>query len=436
MRHLLAFLLVLSSCSVLADDSHWVRRYSGSGNYGTEEYPSAVAACIGEWPADSPRTFSHVSIKGRDGYCQGVNSSGGISTVITVYRLGSCTDGTLNPETGECESDDECADLEGVSRNFRRSGTAPDAFMFIGGNNYAYDQNICVNGCSATVADAQCTVKIDGPYVCVGSSTYTGASCTGGPGGADPDTSSDETDETDPPPPEKTEDYKPCIYSTSPGGAQTCISENNQSNDGSCGTFNGEVVCNPNPEKTEQTIETTVETTTNPDGSTTTTKTDTLTTNHCVGANACSTTTTTITTTTNRDADGNVESVSGICTGPQCPDKNTNPDGDGDGFGDCIGPMCGEGEEGSFEGAELGEVKEFGESVEDFMDRARNAPIMQAISGIAFPSGGSCGFGAASTKIGVISLDGMCDNSHWLDPLYPIFLAAWCFAAIRKFMEA
>lgn len=345
---------------------------------------------------------------------------------------------TYNPETGECEGPepDECADLEGISRNFRRSGIAPDAFLVIIGNSYGHEQNICVNGCSATVFDANCTISIDGPYTCVGSSTFTGTSCTGGPGGADPDTSSDETDETEPPLPEQFEENKPCNYITAGDGVQTCISEQNQQNDGSCGTFNGELICNPEPEKTDKKIETTVETKTNPDGSTTTTKTDTLTTNHCVGANACSTTTTTITTTTNRNANGNVESVTGTCTGPQCPDKNTNPDGDGDGFGDCIGPMCGEDEEDSFEGAELGEVKEFGESVEDFMDRARNAPIMQAISGIAFPSGGSCGFGAASTKIGTISLDGMCDNSHWLDPLYPIFLAAWCFAAIRKFMEA
>src|SRR5690606_19342080 len=125
--------------------------------------------------------------------------------------------------------------------NFRRAGTAPDAFMFIGGGSYAYDQNICVAGCSATVGDAKCTVKLEGPYECVGTSTFTGTKCTGGPDGADPNTDSDETDDTEPPAPDQTDDYKPCIYTTGPGGVETCISEHNQSNDGSCGTMNGQL---------------------------------------------------------------------------------------------------------------------------------------------------------------------------------------------------
>lgn len=359
--------------------------------------------------------------------------------VGNVRRSGdSCPnpDDVYNPETGSCDEPepDECAELEGQVRNFRRAGTAPDAFMFIGGGSYAYDQNICVSNCTASVADAKCTVKVDGPYVCVGTSTFTGTSCTGGPGGADPDTTSDETDETAPPEPEEITENKPCNYITSPGGVQTCISEQNDQKDGSCGTFNGQVVCNPDPQKTDKKIETTVKTVTNPDGSTTTTKTDTLTTNNCVGANACSTSTTTSTTTTVRNGNGDVQSVTGECKGAQCPDKNGNPDGDGDGFGDCVGDDCGDGE--GFKRAELGEVATFQESAEDFMERAGNAPIMQAVTGLAFPTGGSCSFGSASTPIGTISLDGMCDNAHWLDPLYPVFLAVWGFAAIRKFMEA
>lgn len=441
MRRILFLFLMLSSVGAWAEDYYWTHPYAST------QYPSAVDACIAGYPVSpfAVHGLTYFAARSSDDpgriHCDGKRLDGSIATgLFAVIRRGdSCPEGTeYNPETGACDEPepDECEELEGVTRNFRRSGTAPDAFMFIGGGAYAYDQNICVAGCSASVADAKCTVKLDGPYTCVGSSTFTGTQCTGGPGGADPDTSSDETDETAPPEPERTEENKPCIYTTGPGGVQTCISEQNQQNDGSCGTFNGAVVCNPAPSKTDKTIETTVQTTTNPDGSTTTTKTDTLTNNNCVGANACTTTTTTTTTTTKRNGNGDVESVSGSCTGPQCPDKDGNPDGDGDGFGDCIGPNCGQEDGGEFEGAELGEVKDFGESVDDFMERAGNAPIMQAVSGIAFPSGGSCSFGAASTPIGTISLDGICNNAHWLDPLYPIFLAVWCFAAIRVFMEA
>ncbi|MFA5678224.1 MAG: hypothetical protein WC953_07405 [Pseudomonas sp.] len=446
MRRFIFFILVLVSIQAYADDYYW---QGSSGQYsGTGPSPSAAAQDYFDNFVDG--TVTSCALAGSQNNqpyfrCDGTytlvyeGKEYPRNTFFYAYRRGSsCPPGaTYNAQTGECESDDECADLEGISRNFSRSGNAPDAFMFIGGGSYAYDQNICVSGCSATVGDAKCTVKLDGPYTCVGSSTFTGTKCTGGPGGADPDTSSDETDETEPLPPEQTNEFKPCTYTTGPGGVQTCVSENNQSNDGSCGTFNGVMVCNPAPEKTDQKIETTIQTTTKPDGSTETTKTDTLTVNNCVGANACTTTTTTNTTTTTTSPDGQTQSVTGECTGPNCPDKNGHPDGFGEGFGGCVGSNCGDGEdEKPFQGGELGEVKSFGESIDDFMTRAGDAPIIQSIGAIAFPTGGTCGFGAASTAIGTISLDGMCENSHWLDPLYPIFLAVWCLAAVRKFMEA
>lgn len=379
-------------------------------------------------------------------WIRGDGSNGGRHTLVSRLVGDHCEnpDHVLNPETGACDSTDACQDRAGQQVSLSKSGKGPDAFMYItpDGSNYAVYGSACHDSCQVSTAGHRCLVRVSGDYSCKIDGIYTGDMCVQTPGQGNNDNIDpvvDGADDLELPPPEKTEDYIPCAYEVRPDGSRGCISQNIIEEEGlSCGISNGQMVCSPStPKKDDLKIETTITETTKPDGSTETTKTDTADYVTCVGAK-CTTSTTTSTTTTSKDGNGNTTSVSGSCTGPLCADKHGDPNGQGDGLGSCIGPNCSEGggDGDGFEGGELGEVKEFGESVEDFMERVGEAPIMQALQGLAFPSGGSCGFGAASTPIGNISLDGMCTNSHWLDPLYPIFLAVWCFAAIRVFMEA
>lgn len=212
--------------------------------------------------------------------------------------------------------------------------------------------------CVSTNTKSDCVSRVntdgDGAYRCKVTGQYTGDY---NPNGSNmPDGYCPSGDCEEPPPPEpdiptptptEYNDTEPCIYQSNGFGGLTCTSSTKNETEGTsnCGTVNGVWGCqNSPPSNNGIEIVSDVNSTTNADGSTTTTKTDTATTTACKGIGQCTTSTSTTTTTTVKDGNGNTTSVSGSCTGPQCPDTNTNPDGNGDGFGDCVGDDCGDGE--------------------------------------------------------------------------------------------
>jgi hypothetical protein len=113
----------------------------------------------------------------------------------------------------------------------------------------------------------------------------------------------------------------------------------------------------------------------------------------------------------------------------------TSGDGDGDGLDDCkTGEECSDEE---FQAPELdADVKDFATSTKDFFTSVQQAPLVQQVQGISVPDGGSCSFPSASTSIGEINVDFICDHSNWLNDLYPVFLAIWALAAVRVLMSA
>lgn len=371
--------------------------------------------------------------------CLNTNDQGGHRD-IWVYRHGDdCPEGsTYDDATGTCVGAPDCSAKKGQSFPFSRSGQAGDGELIwdIGvggskGNNWNLSsQDACNDGCAAKVTRSKCAVRVSGSYVCGGTAEYSGAACsasTSGPASPSPS-------EVLPEP--KTEQVnQPCIYETLPDGTQRCRSAKKTDAEGQiCGEFNGKRLCPDRQPKTDgTTIDTTVKTQTNPDGSKTITKTDTATKEVCVGAGACSSTTTTTTTTTHVDAHGNKTGESSTCTGSACPSEG-NPDGDGDGIGDCTGDDCGEG--GGVPELDDG-VPGFGEALGDFLGRAGSAPIVSSLDGIGLEGVGTCSFPSVTVEyLGTLNFDVICEQSGWLDVLYGLMLAVWSLAAVRLFFTA
>lgn len=184
---------------------------------------------------------------------------------------------------------------------------------------------------------------------------------------------------------------------------------------------------------------TTVKTQDNPDGTTTTTKTDTHNKVVCSGIGSCTTTTTKTTQVTIKDGNGNTTGQTTTCTGANCSQTGAGGlgDSDGDGADDCQNnDTCEGGPGGPTELPELDEQPTVAETTEAYFNRIKNAPIAQALS-IAVPSGGSCAAGTAQTFFGSISFDSFCQLApSVLAGLRYLFLAIWAWAAIRLFFTA
>lgn len=272
--------------------------------------------------------------------------------------------------------------------------------------------------CSYNVTSKDCVTKTDGTHVCKVSGVFNGGydpaaefdntnSCETADCQSKPDTEP----EPETPQPENTTETKPCTY-VSVDGVLSCSSSKVEEQQGTknCGTVNGSWGCQKSPpNKNGIVVDTKVKTDTNPDGSTKTTKTDTATQTKCTDIGSCKSETTTTTTVTIKDGNGTVTSVTGSCKGDNCPDENTNPDGDGDGLGDCFGDECAGGNGDGPIDAELDEVPTFGESAEAFYERIQSAPIPSAIINIRAPSGGSCPKYHIDTYIDRIDYTAHCD---------------------------
>ena len=431
MRRILFLVLMLSSVGAWAEDYYWV---GTSSPYDKNSYISAVAACQaqnGTNPA-APLVNVEIAPSGTSAMCWQRRMSDGYEYGSSVIRRGdSCPEGAEYNATGGCDAPEPsvCEAKADTTQPFSRSGSGSDEYMFISsdGKFSAPSQSACFSGCLATTVEQRCITLSSGSYGCRGVAEFTGSEC--GAGGESP-IQVEESDTPFTPDPAREVVDKPCIY-TLDGNVSSCQSEKSVEQQGQqCGLVNGVASCvGTQPSKNGIEITTTLTKTDNPDGTTTEVKKDVAQVTKCEGAK-CQTTTTTNTSTVIKDGAGNVIDSTGSCSGPACSDGG-NPDGDGTGIDDCL-ENCADG----FGGPDLEDTPGFGETTEAFYTRVSNSPLLSAIDGIQLQGSGSCSFGSASTAIGVISLDYMCQNSNWLDPLYYVFLAIWGFAAVRVLMSA
>ncbi|YCH24001.1 hypothetical protein M1D96_11150 [Pseudomonas sp. D1-3] len=271
-----------------------------------------------------------------------------------------------------------------------------------------------------------------GMYRIFGKVTLTGAEC--GVGGSDVTQGSPNPPE--PPEPPVNFEKEPCVYKTNSDGTQSCTSKDVKDKEGeNCGSVNGVPKCVPKvPEKNGVDIRTDVKTEPTPDGGSKTTKKDVITKTKCVGTK-CTTTTTTRTTTTTKDSSGKVVGTVGTCSGPNCSDKNEDPDGNGSGNGTCTGANCGEDpfEEGMGEGGFYEPGTDTFESVlTTFQAGVKNIPVVQGAGNfLAFNPSGSCPSGSINVMGMPVQLDQWCGSTIPWDLIKSVIMAVAAFLAYR-----
>lgn len=414
--------------------------HSFASNYNWNGFPTPLEYCEAN---KGIHTGVYVEMKNNStlAACWGRHTSGAILNFAMVARSGdSCpAETTYDPTTGECKSDNPCANKPPMP--FSRSGTAPDGYIKLvtlpgGKPQYIKTTEGCFNGCLASTADQACKTKTSGPYFCQGTAYFDGQTCdsAGTPG-------IDSSSSPAYPSPEQTTDTKPCNYTTNSDGTQSCNSSSGTEKEGQiCGVVSatGAKICvDRPPTKQGLDIATTVKTETDANGGKTTTKTDTATTTKCTDIKICTSTTTTVTTVVKPNG-----AVSGSCTGANCPDKNTNPDGDGDGFGDCATGDCGEGDGGGSPNTpELGDVDTYQVTTQKFYDKVKGSPIATSVNSISAPTGGTApNFRTSSIAfLGGVSLDYGVIGQLWqsvADVLSLVMKAVWCFVAVVIFLMA
>jgi hypothetical protein len=232
-------------------------------------------------------------------------------------------------------------------------------------------------------------------------------------------------------------EQKPCTYTTDSKGNQVCTSSKFEATQGKtkCGFVGSEFKCSEDLKKATGaglSIATKVETKTQPDGKIKEVKTDVQTATNCKGTD-CTTKTTTTTTTTIKSSGGATESVSGTCTGDNCPDKNTNPDGDGDGFGDCTGSDCGEGEGGGKNDWYTPGEDTYSSVIQDFATAVSGIPVVAGVDNfLTFTPSGACPVYTADVWVFSVRLDQWCSDSTipW-DLIKAIILGCCAFLAFR-----
>ncbi len=439
------FFIFIISFTGQAFSTDYVWRLA-SGARSNIDYPSALAGCTAEGLARG-FTVNPSMDKLSETYfeCRAAHITGSpVSSFNSISRSGtSCPlDTVYDSTTGACIGN-PCSDKNGQSQRFQKSSASSDSYgsvHTINGKTYFSPQTAgCFSGCAVSTADQKCVSRVSGAYVCRGTAYYTGQSCATGSAAPAP---VEATTSADPAPANLKTDL-PCKYVSNPDGTQSCTSITAKESEGlQCGTVNGQQTClAKDPVKDETKIDTTVSTVTNPDGSTTTIKTDTQTKTTCPSyAPSCKSTTTTTTSTTTMNADGDLIASDGTCTGTNCSSSG-NPDSDGDGFGDCTGDNCGEGEDGKPSNKptmpKLDGAPSYADSLNSFQQKIKVAPIYAAVGGLSVPSGGACSFGSAQTFFGPISFDDFCAIApQILNPLRYLFLAIWAWAAIRLFFTA
>ncbi|MFZ5460967.1 MAG: hypothetical protein ACOZF1_16770 [Pseudomonadota bacterium] len=436
------YLRVFSALSVLmfwhspvsAGDLYYYWTVTGS----QEHYPSAKQACeawfsrLSQGTQDRQGPMYMVFDNETTARCRLTYGSSSASAVRS--GMGCAPGSTYDPSTGECvPPQNSCSYKAGLESPFSKSGTAPDDFMSISSGGYGVSQRQgCKDGCAVEITDLRCKTFTSGPYLCRGLMQYTGQQCS--TTGSGTEVAEDVSDSVDP---ETVKEEKPCVYTTV-GDKQVCESKKSEENTGqSCGEVNGVRTCVPKaPEKNGIDIRTEATTKTNPDGTTTTTKTDTATSTTCKGIKNCTTTTTTVTTTTTKNANGQTTGSNSTCTGPLCPNKSSNPDADGDGFGDCATGNCGGGLPG---GSEVGAQDwftpgedTFGSVLTEFSQKVQLLPVsVQTTKFLTFNASGACPRWSVSTWVFDFDFDQFCTGDIPWSAISAVIIAAASFLAFR-----
>ncbi|HCA1452956.1 TPA: hypothetical protein MNK97_005283 [Klebsiella pneumoniae] len=386
MRAFLFFVLSLASFSALSSEYYWV-----DDAFPSVHYQSAYDACQAKVNRETPgRTFTvQITGEGTNGvgaYCH-TYWNGSFYGTLAVSREGnSCPAGsTYNLVTGGCDTPSQdagkqCgdADSSGLVKITNSSGhcvamldadqasqckylgnQGPKAIDFFVA--FTQDGNpvnppspekfgcevkiMSVANCKLPAAKSIRGVSLAPAQVarCKVSAYFTGeVSGTGKMTAGSPATGAEgqcgDAVDCTPPDEPKVQEQKPCNYVLDGEGRKVCSSSNFTGDPGSmdCGSVNGSFTCITKPAKsTGQMTDTKVDTKANADGSTTTTKTDTITQITCGGAGSCVSTTTKVSQVTTKDGNGNTTGNSTSCTGAKCA-SSTNPDADGDGLGDCV----------------------------------------------------------------------------------------------------
>lgn len=412
--------------------------------------------------------------------------SGSENAAHTILRSGAgCNEGDeYFPDTGQClppsgEAGEQCdgpdffgmpslynsqgvcvpwneADKPALCKSLAKEGTKFfDIYVAYNGDGEPEKPTVEKFGCEVNVVDvAQCKAPVPrcGSGICVEhmvNKCRVGANFTGRPAGDSNGTGYPVADgsgeegvcppgvDCTPAPEPVVHDNKPCNYMYN-GQVVSCESSEFKGDPGemNCGRVNGgPYTCTKKvPKSNGVDIKTKITTEPTPDGGTKQTKEDTHTKTVCVAPGSCTTQVTNNTTVTVKDSSGKTTSETGTCVGALCGGTGTGTKPSKG--GNCEpGQECGT-EESGFTGPENGEVPGFGESLQTFSDKVGAAPIVTAVKAIQMPSGGSCSMSSASTPIGTISGDTVCQNSGWLDPLYYVFLAMGALNAVRILMSA
>ncbi|SEP57521.1 hypothetical protein SAMN04244573_00072 [Azotobacter beijerinckii] len=319
--------------AAFAVDYYWslaTQSLPGTSSIYGLHYSSPQAACSATEAAySSPSwtaTGSSLSFVSLTSYLCTLNlsaSNGSTATPsVSISRGGSiCSSGTTyNSSTGLCDVPPAPICTTGQSKDFlinSANGSLPTSLVSEG----------CVYNIVNDGENFFCQSSTTGTgFVCAVEAKGTGESNTG------PVTDAPVAEVTEKPTIDITD--QPCIYETAADGTQSCTSSKEVSNTGKyCGTVNGQQVCIGESTSKTDTVDTTISTSSNPNGSTTQTKTDVYTKEGCTGV-SCTTSKTTTTKTTVTDSSGNVLSTSGQCSGSSCS-TDSNSDQDGDGLEDC-----------------------------------------------------------------------------------------------------
>lgn len=402
-------------------------------------------------------------IREGDGCEEGTYDTSTGECVVPAGQAGEVCDGpelagmpAIFNTQGQCVRWDQ-ADKNAVCKSLAKAGTQfTDIYVAFDGDGNPEKPQVEKFGCEVNVVDvAQCKMPVPkcGSGICVELSVTkckVGVNFTGNvagdgngsgypvSGGAGEEGVCPEGVDCTPKPEPVVEESKPCNYMYN-GQVVQCESSEFKGDPGemNCGRVNnGPYTCTKKvPKSNGIDIKTKITTEPTSDGGTKVTKEDEHTKTVCSAPGSCTTQVTNNKTVIVKDSGGKTVSESGECTGALC-------DGKGNGKtpskgGNCQpGEECGTEEEGSFSGPENGEVPGFGESLQSFKDKVAGAPIIAGISAIQMPAGGSCNMSSASTMIGTISGDTVCQISGWLDPLYYVFLAMGALNAVRILMSA
>lgn len=473
-RCLALLLIIISTPSWSAVVTYWDR----VGVAGSDKFASGIEACNAYRGEYYGQTWDHVQTSSTEWVCRFNNPFEFMGyarsyTVVEETLPGgqSCQrDGTANTgfgfvtnAAGECV-DWTRADLPSQCKSLAGTGVPKKMYVSFNGDGSAQTPPpLNIGGCHAVPGPtghcqkspvktwptggtfqsdfSECMVYVSftGDVTSGGSVAPPVVTGPGADGVCDPDANC-----ADIPDAPVANERQQCTYVYDGEGRRVCTSHDYNYIPGqtSCGTVNGQFQCiGKAPETNGITIGTTVDEKQNADGSTTTTKTDTIEQVTCVGANACTSTTTKNSTVVIKDGAGNTVSQSGSCTGPLCAPDGKG-DKDGDGVKDCIGPRCAEdgeeGEDDEFSGPENDEVGGFDETTSAFMSRLNGAPLVAAAKNLSFGGGGSCQFGSFTVPIlGTLSFQPVCAwAAEWLAPLRAIMLAVWALLAVRVFLEA